>query len=68
MCESHAYVLRGGAEEKILDDVTFLKPEDGSILLRNLFGDEVRIRGRVEEIRFMDHKILLREEDAPSKE
>jgi len=68
MCESHAYVLRGGAEEKILDDVTFLKPEDGSILLRNLFGDEVRIRGRVEEIRFMDHKILLRKEDAPSKE
>jgi len=68
MCESHAYVLRGGAEEKILDDVTFLKPEDGSILLRNLFGDEVRIRGRVEEIRFMDHKILLREEGAPSKE
>lgn len=68
MCESHAYVLRGGAEEKILDDVTFLKPEDGSILLRNLFGDEVRIRGRVEEIRFMDHKILLREEGTPPKE
>lgn len=68
MCESHAYVLRGGAEEKILDDVILLKPEDGSILLRNLFGDEVRIRGRVEEIRFMDHKILLQEESSPRKE
>ncbi len=68
MCESHAYVLRGGTEQKILDDVTFLKPEDGSILLRNLFGDEVRIRGRVEEIRFMDHKILLREEGSPREE
>ncbi|MEW6443135.1 MAG: CooT family nickel-binding protein [bacterium] len=62
MCESHAYVLRNGREEKVLDDVTLLKPEAGSIVLKNLFGDEVRIRGRVEEIRFMDHKIILKEE------
>jgi predicted RNA-binding protein len=62
MCESHAVVLRNGKEEKILDDVTFLKPEGGSILLRNLFGDEVKVKGKVEEIRFMDHKIILKEE------
>lgn len=62
MCESHAYVVRDGEEEKILDDVTFLKPEGDQILLRNLFGDEVRLKGRIEEIQFMDHKILLKEE------
>lgn len=61
MCESHAYVLRGEQEEKVLDDVTFLQPEDGSVLLRNLFGEEVRIRGRIEKILFMDHKILIKE-------
>ena len=61
MCESHAYVVRGGREEKILDDVTFLKPVDDKIVLRNLFGDEVTVKGRIEEIRFMDHKILLKE-------
>ena len=61
MCESHAYVLRDGREEKLLDDVTFLKPDDGEIVLRNLFGEEVRVKGRLEEIQFMDHKILLRE-------
>lgn len=61
MCESHAYVLREGEEEKILDDVTFLKPEDDKVVLRNLFGDEVTVKGKIEEIRFMDHKILLRE-------
>jgi len=61
MCESHAYVLRGGREEKILDDVTFLKPMDDQIVLRNLFGDEVTVKGKIEEIRFMDHKILLKE-------
>jgi len=61
MCESHAYVLRGGQEEKVLDDVTFLQPEEGSVLLRNLFGEEVRIRGTIEKILFMDHKILIKE-------
>lgn len=49
----------------MLDDVTFLKPEDGSVLLRNLFGEEVRIRGTVEKVLFMDHKILIREEGSP---
>ncbi len=63
MCESAAYVIRNGAEEKILDDVTFVKPEKGRIFLRNLFGKEISIKGRIEEVRFMDHKILLREDE-----
>ncbi len=61
MCESHAYVLRGDKEEKILDDVTFVQPENGTVLLRSLLGDEVRIQGRIEQILLMDHKILIRE-------
>ncbi len=61
MCESHAYILRGDKEEKILDDVTFLEPREGSVLLRNLFGEEVTVKGKVEQILFMDHKILLKE-------
>jgi predicted RNA-binding protein len=41
--------------------VTFLKPERDQVVLRNLFGDEVKRKGKIEEIRFMDHKIPLRE-------
>jgi len=61
MCESHAYVLRGDREEKLLDDVTFLEPGKDTVVLRNLFGEEVTIRGRIEKILFLDHKILIRE-------
>jgi len=61
MCESHAFILRDGKEEKILDDVTFMKPEKETVILRNLFGDEVTVKGRIEEIQFMDHKIILKE-------
>ncbi len=62
MCESNAYVIRNGVEEKLLDDVTFIRPEKDHVLLRNLFGKEISLKGRIEEIRFMDHKILLSEE------
>ena len=61
MCESHAYILRGDKEEKILDDVTFLEPGEDSVLLRNLFGEEVTVKGTIEKILFMDHKIILKE-------
>jgi len=61
MCESHAYVIRGDKEEKILDDVTLVQPENGTVLIRNLFGEEIRIKGKIEQILFMDHKILLKE-------
>jgi len=54
-------VVRDGEEEKILDDVTFLKPEGDRVVLRNLFGDEVTVKGKIEEVQFMDHKILLKE-------
>ena len=61
MCESHAYVIRGDKEEKILDDVTLVQPENGTVLIRNLFGEEVRIKGKIEQVLFTDHKILLKE-------
>jgi len=61
VCESHAYVIRDGEEEKILEDVIFLKPVGDRVVLRNLFGDEVTVKGKIEEIQFMDHKILLKE-------
>jgi predicted RNA-binding protein len=63
MCESAAYVIRKNGEEKLLDDVTFLKPDRGRVFLRNLFGKELSIKGRIEEIRFMDHKIILVEDE-----
>jgi len=63
MCESAAYVIRKNGEEKLLDDVTFLKPDRGRVFLRNLFGKELLIKGRIEEIRFMDHKIILVEDE-----
>lgn len=59
MCETNVYVYEGGDEVLYLDNVDIVRPEDGRLLLRNLFGEEKRFEGRIREISLMNHKILL---------
>ena len=45
----------------LMHTVTFVKPEGDRVVLGNLLGDEMTVKGTIEEIQFMNHKILLRE-------
>jgi len=40
MCEANAYIYRDGSEELYLENVDVMKPEDGKIFLKNLFGEQ----------------------------
>ncbi len=62
MCESNAYLLRGGEEETLLRDVAVIEPVEGGYRLRSLFGEEATVRGRIQEINLLKHKILFAEE------
>jgi predicted RNA-binding protein len=59
MCEANAYVLKDGSEELYLENVDVMKPEDGKILLKNLFGEQKIFDGRIKEISLLRHKIIL---------
>lgn len=59
MCETHAYVVQNGQEELIMDSVVLLRPENGQIYLRNLMGKETAVRGKIKEINFLDHRLVL---------
>lgn len=59
MCETNAYLYEDGQEVLYLDNVDTVKPEGGTLLLRNLFGEEKRFEGKIREIALMKHKILL---------
>ena len=61
MCESNAYLKKGETEELLLENVTFLKPKDGKIIMSSLLGDEITLEGEILEIDLMSHKIVLRE-------
>ncbi|GAB4387766.1 MAG: CooT family nickel-binding protein [Thermodesulfovibrionales bacterium] len=62
MCETNAYIYDEGREELFLDNVDTVRPEGGGLVLRNLFGEEKRLKGRIREISLMKHRIVLEKE------
>ena len=59
MCESTAYLLKDGKEEKVFQSVDFLEYDDGQVRMVNLFGEEKIIRAKVKVFSLVDHKIIL---------
>ena len=59
MCEANAYLIKGGAEELILEDITLVRPEGNELFLENMFGEQKRIRARIKEMNLTTHRVLL---------
>jgi predicted RNA-binding protein len=59
MCEANAYVYSNGKEELYLESVDVMRPEEGKIYLRNLFGEQKIFEGEIKEISLLKHKIIL---------
>ncbi|MEJ2696855.1 MAG: CooT family nickel-binding protein [Candidatus Sulfobium sp.] len=59
MCEANAYVIKDGGEELYLENVDIMKPEEGKVFLKNLFGEQKVFEGQIKEVSLLRHKILL---------
>ncbi|SDK77050.1 CooT family nickel-binding protein [Natronincola ferrireducens] len=59
MCESTAYLITDKGEEKIMENVVYMKPENGKIYLADLLGEQKIVEGKVKEIKLIDHKIII---------
>lgn len=60
MCEANAYILKEGKEELYLENVDVMKPEEGKIFLKNLFGEQKVFEGEIKEVSLLSHKIILK--------
>ena len=62
MCESHAYLLseQNGADELILEDVVSVRPQQDTIILSNILGDQKEIDAEIDHIDLLKHRIVLR--------
>lgn len=61
MCEANAYILKDGKEELFLENVDVMKPEEGKIFLKNLFGEQKVFEGEIKEVSLLRRKIILGE-------
>jgi predicted RNA-binding protein len=59
MCESNAYLIKGGEEELVLESVESIEATGGGVTLTSLFGEEKRIRARIKALSLVEHKIVL---------
>jgi len=60
MCESTAYLLKNGEEEKILEDVVMVKPDGNRILLTSLLGQELVVEGEFVHFDLLNHRLVIR--------
>ncbi len=60
MCEANAYIDKDGEEELFLESVNIIRPEDGKVYLKNLFGEEKSFEGRIAEISLVSNKVILK--------
>ncbi len=66
MCEAHAYLLKDDGPEKIMENVVSLTLDGDRIVLRDLFGDQLRVQGTLKEVALIDHRIYLEGHTEPA--
>jgi len=59
MCEANAYIYKDGKEELYLENVDVMRPEEGKIFIKNLFGEQRIFEGEIKEVSLLRHKIIL---------
>ena len=62
MCDVKVYVSRQGKEELLLEAVNHLRVEQGEVTVRNLFGEEKKVRGEVREISLVKNRVVVDQE------
>ena len=62
MCDVKVYVARNGKEELLLEAVNHLRVEQGEVTVRNLFGEEKKVRGEVREVSLVKNRVIVDQE------
>ncbi len=62
MCDLKAYIKKNGREELLLESVNQARAEGGEVILRNLFGEEKRVRGELREVSLVKNRLTVEAE------
>ena len=53
MCELKVFLLKGEARQKVMDSVVRITVQDGSVLLEGIFGESMKVDGRLVRVDIM---------------
>ncbi len=59
MCDIKAYLRKDDREELLLESVNLIRQEKGEVVVRNLFGEEKKVRGEVREVSLTKNRLIV---------
>ena len=59
MCDLKAFLMKHNHEEVLLEAVNSLRAEGGDVIVRNLFGEERRVRGEIREVSLAKNRVII---------
>jgi len=62
MCEANAYLWKDGKEELLMEALDVLRPEGEMLYLKNIFGEQKKVKGTIKEMNLVNHKVIIQQE------
>nr|WP_319492012.1 CooT family nickel-binding protein [uncultured Desulfobacter sp.] len=63
MCEANAYLIdESGQESLFLEAVDKVESEEDGIRLVSIFGEQKFIKGKIDSLSLVDHKVFIKPE------
>ena len=59
MCEANAYLIEKDKETLLMEAVDKVEPDDGGIRLISIFGEQKFIKGQIQALSLVDHKVYI---------
>ena len=59
MCEAHAFLVKDGIEQKVMENVDQLEVEGDEIKLVSIFGEQKNIKAKIKSYNVSDSRIIL---------
>ena len=60
MCESNIYLRDDEGDRLVMEDAVLVKNEGGRVTVTDILGDSIEVEGLLEEVTFLEHRIVIR--------
>ncbi len=59
MCQAKIWIKRGNTQEEVYRDISNIEVQGEEIILKALFEEPKRLKGRIREIDFLKGKVIV---------
>jgi predicted RNA-binding protein len=60
LCESNIYLRDDEGDRLVMEDAVLVKNEGGRVTVTDILGESMEFEGLLEEVTFLDHRIVIR--------